>query len=248
MLERLERLKRRYGATVVNEQLRRLSRRVENRRRRIAELRAQQEELERKIRWLLSEIDGLNKGYYLVASELVERIEREHPEAWSPTAVLGYRIWALKSDGLHGVWVKWETPELTATCGRRPPDEVPHTDGCSCGIYAAKDLHELMSDFVGSQIEGFAAGLVALSGKVVEHQYGYRAAHARVVALAVSGASNTVLTDDAELIAAIFADPSVIRGFPERAERSWEQVHDEIEQYLTERARRSVWISADANE
>jgi hypothetical protein len=223
---------------------------MEQRRRRIAELRRQQAEFERQIEWLASEIEGLTKGYYLVASDAIERMERRHPEAWSPVPLLGYRVWDLRPRGLYGVRVKWKTPELTATCSLSYPDEIPHTAGrCGCGIYAAKHVHELLVGFAVGKSRGFAVGLVEMAGKVVEHERGYRAAQARVVALAVSGSTKTVLTDDPELIAAIFADPWVVHGFPDRQPSSWQEIHDEIEQYLMDQAwRRSQWTLASRNE
>jgi hypothetical protein len=249
LVERLEQLKRRYGAWALDEQLLRLERRVQTRHRRIAELREQQAEIERQVTWLASEIDGLNKGYYLLAAELIDRMEREHPEGWSPTSVLGYRAYDFRSDGLYGAWVKWDSPDLDAECSRFDPDEVPHTNGrCGCGIYAAKNLHDLLTEYVPGLLNGFAVGLVAMSGKVVEHERGYRAGHARVIALALSGSTTLVLTDDPAEIAAIFRDPWMRRGSPERRRRSWEQGCDDIEQYLMERAWRNQWTSVNKSE
>ena len=82
-----------------------------------------------------------------------------------------------------------------------------------------------------------AIGLVALTGKVVEHAAGYRAQYARAVALAISWGGSVFLGDDPQWIEAVFAgeDPAVpgsarrlatfprplgeMRGFFERAER-----------------------------
>lgn len=255
LVERLHELRRRYGPAVLDERLERLERKISHRERRIADLRAEQAAIEERISQIAEEIDNLWIGHTLLVEDAVRRIEREHPEGWSPRPVLGYRWWDLRPEGLFGVVVRWEQPELSATCRANgvEDDEVPHTDGrCGhppCGIYASKQVHRLLSEFAAGVPYGFAIGLVEMSGKVVEHEHGYRAASARVVALAVSGAANTVLTDDPELIGRIFAEPWVIRSFPERRPSTWQEIHDEVEQYLMDQAwRRSQWTLASQNE
>ena len=91
-------------------------------------------------------------------------------------------------------------------------DAVPHTDGrCGhppCGLYAAKDVRDL--DFPALNALGrrrVALGLVALAGKVVEHEHGYRARRAEVRAMAVIGAGRVVRIGDRTTIERLFADP-----------------------------------------
>jgi hypothetical protein len=59
-----------------------------------------------------------------------------------------------------------------------PPHRAPQ-EGCSCGFYATKDLAPV-TFFVHPEI---VVGRVDLAGKVIEHDYGYRAQHARIAAL-----------------------------------------------------------------
>ena len=58
--------------------------------------------------------------------------------------------------------------------------------GCSCGIYAAKDLAGLAArGFVVDCARGLSVmvGIVELAGTIIEHDFGYRAEYVRVVAL-----------------------------------------------------------------
>ncbi|NOY56247.1 MAG: hypothetical protein GXP34_09710 [Actinobacteria bacterium] len=246
---RLGALRRRYGKFEEPGQLYRLERDIQRRTRRIEALRCQIAQIEEQIRWLDAEIVGFGKGLEMLLGDAIRRIEREHAEAWSPAPVLGYRIWKLTRDGLHGVRVRWNGPTLDAACSHGSDgDEIPHTDGrcgrLGCGVYAAKDVHELLQQFVARERRGFAAGVVALTGKVVEHERGYRAAHASVIALAVAGPMNIVFADDPDGIAGIFEDPPVEGAI---GESTWAEVHGQIERYLLEQARRNEWTLATKN-
>ena len=81
----------------------------------------------------------------MAGSSEVHRIR----EAWSPTPVLGYRVWFVLAGAFHGAWERWEHPSLRARCLTTSTDDgVPHTDGrCGphpCGIYAAKNVRRLL--------------------------------------------------------------------------------------------------------
>jgi hypothetical protein len=58
----------------------------------------------------------------------------------------------------------------------RAPDE-----GCACGFYAVKDLSLLQ--MLAGDSSGYVLGRVKLAGKIVEHEFGYRAELARIVEL-----------------------------------------------------------------
>jgi hypothetical protein len=62
--------------------------------------------------------------------------------------------------------------------------EVPG-DECRCGFYAMSSLRGLVveADPRFLHNEGVVLGRVALAGKVVEHEYGYRAERARILEL-----------------------------------------------------------------
>lgn len=135
---------------------------------------------------------------------------------WSPAPVLAYRAWAVRGL-LRGVIGVWQEPVYRAGCmgsgGERRDPSVPHTDGsCGsppCGIYATK-TPEVLVDEIGLSLTSpgrVAFGVVELTGKVVEHTHGYRASHARVVALAVVGGGNLVCVEGERRLRRLFAAP-----------------------------------------
>ena len=122
------------------------------------------------------------------------------PEFWSPGLVLGFRTWDLRGR-LFGAWKAWDRPEYEARClsERTGSDagEVPHTDGrCGpppCGLYCFKEPEQLLAAFgVPRGSSRCVLGLVSLSGKVVEHERGYRAQKVRVLAAVVVGRGRVV--------------------------------------------------------
>lgn len=137
------------------------------------------------------------------------------PEFWSPRPVLAFRMWEVRGR-LQGAWRAWDRPFREARCvaGRTERDDgaVPHTDGrCGeppCGIYAFKEPAQLLAAFglpEGSRRSVY--GLVALSGKVVEHERGYRGQRARVVAAAVVGRGLMVRVEGPERLQSLFSAP-----------------------------------------
>lgn len=137
------------------------------------------------------------------------------PEFWSPRPVLGFRMWEVRGR-LHGAWRAWDRPFREARCvsGRTERDdgEVPHTDGrCGqppCGIYAFKEPAQLLASFgLPEGSRRCVYGLVALSGKVVEHERGYRGQRATVVAAAVVGRGLLVRAEGIERLQSLFAAP-----------------------------------------
>jgi hypothetical protein len=72
---------------------------------------------------------------------------------------------------------------LSATCSKG--HDAPDFD-CACGIYAAKRLELALPYRIGRDDRrtlGRVVGLVALSGDVIEHRDGWRASHARPLAV-----------------------------------------------------------------
>jgi len=137
------------------------------------------------------------------------------PEFWSPRPVLAFRMWDVRGR-LQGAWRAWDRPFREARCvsGRSERDDgaVPHTDGrCGeppCGIYAFKEPAQLLAAFglpEGSRRSVY--GLVALSGKVVEHERGYRGQRATVVAAAVVGRGLMVRVEGPERLQSLFLAP-----------------------------------------
>ena len=115
---------------------------------------------------------------------------------WTPEPIVGWRGYMCRQLSravvLSGMYDQiWWSTELEATHrifgipeiifdGASETHKVPEWS-CTCGIYATKELHYLpwpMSSVVLAR--------VALTGKVIEHEYGYRAQHARVIKFIVS--------------------------------------------------------------
>jgi len=114
------------------------------------------------------------------------------PDYVEPT--LGWRVWLVveHDDNLRLASVLyptiWEVREhLTARCDLSPPTSrrthlSPHGD-CSCGLYAAASLADATSYFDGRGQNSRrpvyrVIGRVALWGRVIEGERGWRASHA----------------------------------------------------------------------
>jgi hypothetical protein len=111
--------------------------------------------------------------------------------------ISAYRAWVFSIEhgqaelfplgGWSADWRAAASGWATATC-LRAIHEAP-SEGCSCGFYSLKDLHEAIT--LGSPIHatfqsggmGLVLGRVLLSGKVIEHESGYRAERAQVAEL-----------------------------------------------------------------
>jgi len=128
-------------------------------------------------------------GWGLVALGARYKLPKRHPgyqrrhsvpepdeEFWSDQAAVGWRAWNWDGSSLRGVYAQWPTQLLEASCPHC--DVVPSWDHV-CGIYAAKRPADVHVFHGGSSI----VGRVELWGDVIEHEYGYRASHARITSL-----------------------------------------------------------------
>jgi hypothetical protein len=103
-------------------------------------------------------------------------------EFWSPDEIVGWRVWSWTGKVLKGSFEhNWASSSMGADCVVCA--DPPGWD-CPCGIYAMKDRRSLSPSRPGSTI----VGKVALSGRVVEHEGGYRSSHARMTELWVDDA------------------------------------------------------------
>ena len=226
---------------------------IERMRRRIASQQLTLERLEHEAAAVLAEIDrledevhGREKALALLLGSVLNRIDRATADAWSPAPILGYRLWAMRAGGLHGARVGWTTPEMAAVC-EGFDGEVPHSDGTcgrlGCGIYATKSVGALLNLHVVPGSHSYVAGVVGLTGKVVEHERGYRGAAAKVDAVYAVWPDRTMATADAERIAALFAAC-------DRVPATWCDLRladlgptDELVEYLKQRAEEAAaWI------
>lgn len=143
------------------------------------------------------------------------------PTSWSPTPVVGFRAWRITKDGVEGAVKTWNEPTYHAVCekyGRVPMGgDVPHTEGeCydpPCGIYALKEPAPIVRRAHGSW---WAHGMVELSGKVVEHTIGYRAAQATVVAITVTVGGTLYMFEEPDSIARLFVGGRKALGVADR--------------------------------
>jgi hypothetical protein len=96
------------------------------------------------------------------------------PDYISP--IVGYRIWGWDAierlRSLNGeIWFPGQA--LAAKCRITGNHECP-ADGCSCGVYAAKN-YEHLQKIAPPYLDSVLHGEVCLWGRVVQHQFGYRA-------------------------------------------------------------------------
>jgi len=219
---------------------------------RLDKLAAEHQRIKSEMASLEAEVERIERWVEFCLEDVIARAKADHAEAWSPTPVLGYRLWAVGDDGLHGVKMIWPSRSLTATCLSRGGDqEIPHTDGrcgrLGCGIYVAKTVGPLYTEFDVSSIGNLALGLVALAGKVVEHDDGYRGAEATVVALGASFGEHLLLTSDPEKLDDVFDDPTLI--LKERTVETEGERLLEMEMFVEEEARRATpWTLETNNE
>jgi hypothetical protein len=180
--------------------------------RRIEELKRDLAGARRELRAVRAEIEGSRATGALLIEEILDRVKAETGEAWSPSPFRGFRVWRIHQRSIWGNQVVWTQPELESRCLRSiPGDDVPHSIAkCgppACGIYAVKSLDMFPPEVAGTAIRDSVVGVVALSGKVVEHELGYRASRARVVAAAVNRGGRRRLFDRPTDISNLFSDP-----------------------------------------
>jgi hypothetical protein len=134
------------------------------------------------------------------AAEWAARAPGTGQSFWTPAPVPAYRAWHLGPQGARGAVQVWPGPRLEAACVRGPG--VPHDAPCRCGIYGLKAAAGLRVRPV--QPWGLVYGLVALSGRVVEHAAGYRGRRAEARAVAVLWDGKMVCRSDPDWIARLF--------------------------------------------
>jgi len=201
--------------------------RLEKQRSRASEATAEIQTVDERIAGLEKELDPLRKKMVSHRDQLLKAAEEQKRRAaivrlqrdraaprqleantmWSPTAIPGYRIWTIRGGKLRGAREAWTSLHKTASCPLG--DGVPHTDGrCAkvafgCGIYAAKSVSELLLKHLRSPSDRYVVGLVGMGGRVVEHERGYRAERATILALAVidagAGAPVWLISDALDL-------------------------------------------------
>ncbi len=202
-----ERLRLKYGIAGSPPGLDRLLLTSRRKQARLRDLKARLAVIQAEVDALDVEVAGLDKTARFFLSDVIRQVEAQHGPAWSPVPMLGFRVWELRNGQFHGYRVRWEHRSLSAVCGTgRSNEDIPHTDGqCAnppCGIYAAKDVDRLIA--AHDDIRSMAIGLVAMTGKVVEHEQGWRAERVTVLALTFARGDRIYFTDDPEEIEILF--------------------------------------------
>lgn len=181
----------------------------------LAEARRQMAEAGARVATLEAELARVETAFRLEVEDAVYRTQLEMSEMWSPQPVTGYRMWGLGGFGLKGVRTTWTKPTLTATCQgpfSRTTGEIPHSAGqcgrLGCGIYAARNVITLLDSKLAQGVpDDLVVGEVALTGKVVEHEHGFRAATATTTAALVFYQGGAHLADDPQDLDELFSLP-----------------------------------------
>lgn len=217
MADPLQTMRLRYGEAEIGTPLTRLQLKLHRNRARREAIRTEVESLLDEERRLTIEAERLEALRVRLVEEEADRIRERNGEGWSPVPIIGFRMWAIERDRVVGATGHvWDEASQEARCARsRGDDDLPHTDhqcssvGHGCGIYAASDPSHL--PWPGDT--DYVAGVVLLSGKVVEHERGYRAARARVAGAIVRRLGRVLVTTERERLDLVFRSPldAVIR-------------------------------------
>lgn len=206
-------LEKRYGKRPDSPELAALTMRRNRARARMETLKSRISELQDELIRLRSEDDRMESMRRLLVEHLADRFRELQGEGWSPQPVVGYRLWTVGEEGhlvgATGRW--WEQPSMIATCeAAQDGDDLPHTArrcsdlGHGCGIYAVKEVSALATLHPG---QSWVMGIVFLTGKVVEHEHGYRGGRADVAAALAVGEDAHLATVDPEELQLLFAHP-----------------------------------------
>jgi hypothetical protein len=253
-----ERLRLKYGIADSPPELGRLLLTSRRKRARLRDLRGRLQTIREEVDALDVEVAGIDKTLRFFLSEIISSIKVEHGPAWSPVPVLGFRVWNLREEGFYGYRVRWEHRSLAAECGStRNQDDVPHTDGqCAnppCGIYAAKDVDRIIEAHSNLEVAMMAVGLVAMTGKVVEHEHGWRAERVTVLALALVRGGRVQTTDDPDEIELLFQGVGLSDDWNRNSEIAAgpdeEIVVETMAQYMKiQKRKKTQWILESPNE
>ncbi|MFP5332352.1 MAG: hypothetical protein ACLGHX_08355, partial [Acidimicrobiia bacterium] len=138
----------------------------------------------------------------------------------------------------------WPTPVKEASCSKLGANpDVPHTDArCGvprCGIYAARTPEAAMRRRPSEG--GWAVGLIAMSGKVVEHESGFRARRAEARAVVVHHEGRVLAAEEPRMVDLAFRATIATTALLGRPVDEWPD--ERIAVTLRAAERRLVWTS-----
>jgi hypothetical protein len=253
-----ERLRLKYGIADSPPELDRLLLKSRRKRARLRDLRTRLATIQTEVDALEAEVAGTDKTLRYFLSDVISRVEVDHGHAWSPVPMLGFRVWTLRDDAFHGYRVRWQHRSMTARCElTNDSDNIPHTDGqCAnppCGVYAAKDVDRIIEAHGTLEVERLAVGLVAMTGKVVEHEHGWRAEEVTVLALAFVRGGRIFTADDPDEIELLFQGVGLSEDWNHAPEGEpvveRDRITAAIAAYMQEQERKkTAWILESPNE
>ena len=180
--------------------------------RRLDDLTEQISEVRGELRAIDSELAGSHDTGALLIEEIIEQVRSEMGEAWSPNPVRGFRVWRIENNKVMGNQVHWASPTLVSRCLRDiPGEDLPHpVSKCgppACGIYAVKELDMFRGELVHGALDRSVVGVIGMTGKVIEHEDGYRSQAATALAIVAKDQNLRLVTEEAAEIESFFDDP-----------------------------------------
>lgn len=205
---RYEELRRRLRRSLGVDDIARLDASIGRRRARIHHLNAQIEALEEERSKLEGEVVGCLHGAEALLNDLVDQLESLDGPAWSPTPIVGFTLLHIADGSIDDGDHRWSGAALSPTCPNGATG-LPHAFGpCvdqACGVLAWKTL-DRMSEVAGANLAAIAQ--VSMTGRVVEHTDGYRAAHGALTALVAFDGGRWFRTRDPGQIEAFATSPA----------------------------------------
>lgn len=193
--ERYEQLHRVSTPSDGDDVLHRLHGAVRRRRARFNALATQIQELTSERDRLETEVMRCLQGIEALLANLVADLEAANGPCWSPTPVIGFTSFVAVNDQMHDGDHVWHDGTLKQSCSLQSMAGAPHeSEPCvqsGCGVHVYKSFRSVPAP-TGSSLN--AIGEVALYGRVVEHQEGYRGATGVVTALIAFDDSHWVRT------------------------------------------------------
>lgn len=199
------RLQRNDGLT----ELRRLDSSIDRRVRHLKHINEQIERLTSERDRIETEVLGCLTGSEALLSDLVGQLEEIDGHDWTPIPITSFTMWHLVDSAMHDGSVPWQTNVAVGRCTQAEEPPAPHAiDRCAaagCGIVGLKRA----GDLAGFAHDGIAAiGRLEMSGRVVEHEHGFRSQLAEVVAVIATDGRRWFRSRERSQIEALFAAPA----------------------------------------